>query len=383
MQLNTLDPNSLQIRTTESMSDVFYEVAGSEISWFEVQPKTGTTFNDDPNSHRWTDLGIYSESDIIKYGITRDNGGLSDTMIGDIYEAYNETGLIVGNIASTAFRASFGPNLRLTIPVNGTSGSSVNLYTAFVNQNDSKDSDGSGPCSTWLVDSLHSESHPGSTYQANIGYGYDDGSNPGPSTNGQYRSGIMYLFDEDIYVSGGTSTEWSKSWSGTSRYTFGGSPLATFDGPDRSKAVGLINLDAGLITLFNPDLVSSFDTSSATGGTITSGLTFSSTDCNMVTKDRDLSTALEINTTLNPNTFTKSMNPSVLDAKQAGITDCDDSISITKICYYDEFGNLVATGLLDKPVTKRPQDFTLLKSSVTLDGGQQDSPAEDGRPTFG
>jgi hypothetical protein len=386
MDLNILPRESLQIQTEETMSTKFYQVEGYEISWIEVEEKTSTTFSNNKNNHLWSNFGIYSQSDANKFNITRDEGGLSDTAIGGIGPAYDNTGVLVGSIDSSTFRASLGPNMRLTIPISGGTGSlsgltSLNLYTAFFEQNNSKSPDGSGPCATWLVDCLWSESHPQSTYQAGIGYGYDPANNPNENTNGQYRSGLMYLFSEDVYFSGNTGTTWSTGWSGNSRYTFGNSPLAQFDGDERNLAVGFVNLDAGLIHLFDTNIVSAFNTSVATGGTITSGLTFSTTDCNLIVKDRDLSTVLKINTTLNPDTFTKTMNSSVLDAKQAGITDCDSQVAITKVCYYDEFGNLVATGLLDEPLFKRPQDYTLLQASVTLDGGTLDSP-ENSRTTF-
>lgn len=386
MQLNPLEPNSLQIVTNEFVSDNFYQVNGDELSWIKVEPSTSTNFNEDPNSHRWTDLGIYSDSDINKFSIEESEGGYSDTMISDIYKAYNETGLIVCNMDSKTFRTSITPNLKLTIPLESSSPinklETIDIYTSFVKQNDSETVSGKGPCATWKVDSLYSESHVESTYQAGIGYNYDNINNPGPNTNGEYRSGVVYLFSEDISQSGSTGKDWSKGWSADTRFTFGGSPLAIFDGDERDRAVGLINVDSGVITIFNPEIVESFGVSFSNGGDLQSGMTFPTGNCNMVIKDKDFSTSLDINTTLNPNTFMNSMNPSLLDAKQDGVKGCTDSVSITKICYYDEFGNLVATGLLDEPIVKRQQDFTLLKSSVTLDGGEQDSPANDGRVVF-
>jgi hypothetical protein len=385
--LNPINPDQLQIKTTNETSPLFYEIYGSEMPWVQVQPKTGTTFYDDVNSHSWTNLGIYSESDITKFNITYANGGLSDTMIGDIYTAYNTTGLLVSSLDSSVFRASISPNLRLTIPISGGTGTlsgltTTDLYTAFVDQNNSKTSDGSGPCATWVVDSLESESHPSSTYKAGIGYANDGVNNPGPNTNGRYESGLMYLFSKDVYLTGNTGTTIDTGWSGTSRYTFGGSELVTFNGPTRNVAVGMIQLDTGVITIFNPNIVSSFNTGIATGGTITSGLTFNTSDCSGYLRDRDTSTALEINTILPPEEYTKSFNPSLLDAKERGI-DCSGQVSVTKICFYDEFGVLTATGGLSEALIKRERDFISVLSTVTLDNGIQ-SPVydTDSRTTF-
>ena len=292
-QLNQLDPGGLQITTTETTSDEFYLVEGSEISWVEVQPKTGTTFNTDVNTHRWTDLNIYSESDIIKYGINKSDGGLSDCMgLNDVYTAYNSGGMICGSIASSGFRTAIHPNAKITIPITGGTGTlsgltSLDLYTAFIYQNDSTTSDGSGPCATWLVDSLSSESKPESTFEAGLGYAYDIQNNPSSDTNGQYRSGLMYLFNKEIYFSGNTGTTWDTGWSGASRYTFGNSPLAIFEGETKNKSVGVLHVDSGLITLYNQEIVSLFNTSVATGGTITSGLTFPTSECNAIIRDKD------------------------------------------------------------------------------------------------
>lgn len=385
--LNPINPDQLQIKTTNETSELFYQLYGGEIPWVQVQPKTGTTFYDDVNSHSWTNLGIYSESDITKFGISYVNGGLLDTMIGGIYTAYNTTGLLVSSLDSTVFRASVSPNLKITIPLSGGTGTlsgltSTDLYTAFVSQNNSMEPDGSGPCAGWLVDSLESESHPASTYQAGIGYANDGINNPGPNTNGKYESGLMYLFSKDVYLTGNTNTAIDTGWSGTSRYTFGGSELVTFSGPKQNVAVGMIRLDTGVVTIFNPSIVTAFNTGIATGGTITSGLTFSTTDCNAYIRDRDTSTALEINTILPPEEYTKSFNPSLLDARQRGI-DCSGQVSVTKICFYDEFGVLTATGGLSEALIKRERDFISVLSTVTLDNGiQEPIYTTDSRTTF-
>lgn len=385
-QLNQLDAGALQIVTNETTSEEFYLVEGAEISWVEVQPKTGVTFNTDINTHRWTDLNIYSESNAIKYGLNESDGGLADVLgFSDVYTAYNSGGMICGSIASSAYRTSIHPNAKITIPITGGTGTlsgltSLDLYTAFVYQNNSTTSDGSGPCATWLVDSLYSESKPEVTFDAGLGYAYDIQNNPSSYTNGQYRSGIMHLFANQIYFSGNTGTTWDTGWSGSSRYTFSNSPLAISEGTTRNKSVGVLHVDSGLITLFNQEIVSLFNTSVATGGTITSGLTFPTSECSAIIRDKDFSTELQINTTLYPQDFVQSNNLSVLDAKKANI-DCNGQVGITSICYYDKDGKMTAKASLSEPVYKSSEDFTLIKSAISLDGGLKDILA--GRTTFG
>lgn len=387
MNYSPINPDQLQIKTTNETSNLFYQIHGNEMSWHQVQSVNGPTFYDDANSHDFTNLGIYSTSDVQKFNITYTNGGLSDTMLGKIYEAYNSTGLFVCSLNKTTFRASLAPNMRITIPLTGGTGTlsgltTTELYTGFIGQNNSKTSDGSGPCATWKVDALQSESFGPSTYQAGLGYASDGVNNPGPTTKGMYESGLMYLFSRDVYLSGNTGTTFDIGWSGNSRYTFCNSELVTFSGPQRNVAVGMVQLDTGVITLFDPSIVSAFNTGIATGGTITSGLTFSTSDSTAWVRDRDTTTAIEINTILSPEQYTKSFNPSLLDAKQRGL-DCSGQVSITRICFYDEYGVLTATGGLSEALVKRDQDFISVLSTVTLDGGLQTPIYEtDGRATF-
>jgi hypothetical protein len=386
MELSPINQDQLQIKTTNDTSDLFYQLQGSEMVWHEVQSVNGATFYDDVNSHDWTNLGIYSKSDVEKYNITYANGGLSDTILNGIYDAYYTSGLLVCNISNSAFRASISPNMKITIPLSGGTGglsglTTTDLYTAFISQNDSLESDGSGVCSTYEVDALESESYGPATYEIGLGYTNDGINNPGPNTNGRYESGKMFLFSNDIYLSGNTGTTFDTGWSAINKHTHGDGELATFTGPTRNLAVGIVSLDTGILTIWNEDIVDAFDTSVATGGTITSGLTFNTSDCSAYIRDRDTSSSVEINTILEPGQYVNSSNSSVLDAKERGIS-CDNIVSITRICFYDEYGILTATGGLSESLVKRDRDFISINCSLTLDNGIQDSVMSDGRATI-
>lgn len=384
-----LNREQLQIKTEQVKSNKFYQIEGGEIDWVYVQPKSGTTFNTDSNSHLWSQLmGIYSQSNVNEYETTRTNGGYLDTMIGTIGTAYKSTGMYVGNISDSVFRTSLFKHFRLQIPVTGGTGSlsgvtSLNVYPSFVEQNDSRSLEKGGPCATYLVDSLVSESHTISTNDLGIGYPYDVTNNPSQFDNNQYNSGIVWLFNDNISYSGSsTGTTWDTGWSGNTRYTFDGGRLAKFDGSNRDESIGLVHLDSGLIALFHPDVVNNFNTTIATGGTVTSGLTFSSTDCNMIVRDIDISTELNINLNLNPDEFKTSNNPSLRDAKERGI-ECDGQVYITEICFYDDSDRLMGIGKVSEPVIKNEEDFSLITATVTLDGGVKDDPSDEvGRTTF-
>jgi len=388
MNLSEINSNDLQVVTTEVKSNCFYQIGGNEITWTYSPPKSATTFTTDTNSHDWTAFGLYSQLNVNTFTTTTSNGGVSDTAISKIGDAYNVHGMYVGSIDKQAFRASIYKNTKLTIPITGGTGSlsgltSLNLYTTFFQQNDSTSPCGIGPCSTYKVDSLQSESLQKATELAGIGYAYDPNNNPSESTGGEYRSGLLYLFSDNIEWSGATNTgtTWSNGWSGNSRYTFDSGKLAIFDGNQHNESVGVINLDSGLIYLYHPDIVDNFNTSLITGGTVATGATFNTTDLNMVARDTDLSTELQININLLPGLYTESSNQSRLDAKQNGI-DCDGLVKLTEVCLYDSSERLMAIGNLTVPLTKADSNFALLKASITMDGGVKTSPCDDGRITY-
>ena len=63
--LNRLDPDALQITTSETKSPNFYQVNGNEITWTCVDAKSATTWNTNPANHKFAQLlGIYSDGDI-------------------------------------------------------------------------------------------------------------------------------------------------------------------------------------------------------------------------------------------------------------------------------------------------------------------------------
>ena len=383
MNLNKLDSKNIQIVTNDVVSDVYYRVPGNEISWLYVQPKDSATFNSLASSHLWASiLGIYSQSQANIFSTTRSDGGAFNTMLTKVNEAYNTTGMYVGNISNEAFRTSLYKNLSLKVPISGGTGdlsglTSLNLYTGFIEQKNSKSADGCGPCATWLVDSLWSESDPRATYEAGIGYAYDPNNNPSPDhTKGQYRSGIVYLFSDSIDWSGATTgVTWDTGFSGSSKYTFNNGRFAQFDG-SYNEAVGLVNVDSGLVALWHPDVVNNFNTDIAISGNSVTGLTFNTSDCNAIIKDRDASTELRITVNLEPGTFTpeSSTNHSILDAKARGV-DCGTQVSITEVCFYNDRNQLMGFGKLDTPLEKRTNDFGVITASLTVDGGVKESPA--------
>jgi hypothetical protein len=389
--LNKLSPESLQVSTEESISPYFYQVNGNEMTWVYVESSNSANWSTDSNSHKFAQLcGIYSEADAKKYSIPTIEGGYLDSMISDIGTAWDSTGLFVASIGDSAFRASLTSNVKITLPISGGTGdlsglTSVTLYSAFVEQNDSKTSTQSGPCRVWKVDTLKNESHLLSTEKAGLGYMYDKINNPSIKTNGNYQSGIIHLFTDSITWSGETTgSTWSSGWSGDSRYTFGDSSgkgrFATFNGTTRSKSVGFLSTDSGQITIYNPDLVGAFNTGAAISGDSITGLIFDTADSNMVTKDLDVSTALNITLTLKPDTFIQSQNISKLAAKEAGIS-CED-VDITEFCLYDNSGSLMAVGLLDEVITKSAKDFTIVQAQVRLDGGERPYIYLDGNRSY-
>lgn len=392
--LNKLPSNALQVKTETDTSPQFYQVVGDEISWRFVQNKNSATFNSDENTHFWGSfLDIYSQTDAQKFNITRANGGVSDILgFEDIWDAYNTTGFWFANIGDTAFRASFAPHMTFTIPISGGSGTlsgltNVNLHSGFVEQSTSKSPDSSGPCSCWLVDTLCSESDPVSTYEAGLGYAYDGVNNPSEQTNGQYQSGFVHMFANEIYYSGNTGTTWDVGLTAATRYTFGGSPLAIREGNERNKSVGMFFVDSGNLVIYNTELVNSFNSAIGTGSTVT-GLTFNTTDCYGIVRDKDVTSQLLVTIQTMPNTFKDSTNKSQLDAKQVGIECEEGTVKMTKFCLYDNDGRMTALGNLSIPTTKKESDFNGFTAKINLDGGTQGYVYDEGnyagiRATYG
>jgi hypothetical protein len=394
MSLIPLDPQALQIKTTEVKSNCFYKITGPEISWEYVQPKSAATFTTTANSHLWSEIfGLYSQTIANKYDLTFDQGGYSNTMIETIKDAYDIHGMYVGSVSKDAFRASLFKNFRLVAPITGSSAGAI--YSSFIEQNNSTQLVGTGPCASYAVDSMTSESHLFSTSTNGVGYAYDTTNNPG-ANDLYYKSGIVWLFSESVDIpytpispfgptdfSGSTTgTTWDTGWSGNSRYTFDGGKLAIFNGPKRDVAVGMANLDSGYVALFHPDIVNNFHTGSLTGGTIATGATFNSSVSNMVVRDCDLTTQLNININLAPGDYPDSNNPSLLDASAAGI-ECGSNILITEVCLFNNSQELMGIAKLDEPVTKNVDDFQSITAVVSLDGGTKpDICDEVGRETY-
>jgi hypothetical protein len=377
IKLEALDSDNIQVNTKVVKSPYFYKV--SNIEWVEVVGSSNPSWKNLSATHNWTTLGIYTPADVTKYTIPSIEGGYLDTMINGVGDAYNGNGCLFGKCDIDTFRTSFAPNVRITIPLSGGTGglsglTSTTLYSSFIEQPTSTDSTGSGVCSTWRVDSLKSESYEHGTANAGLGYKYDSLNNPGVATGHEFYSGLVYLFTDDINFSGATTgTTWDQGWSGNSRYTYGDSNgqgrTAKFDGLQRDEAVGFLTVDSGQIVIFNQNIVNSFNTSVATGGTITTGATFSSADCNMITQDYDSFTEVNVTFNLQPGEYTETSNTSSLVAKQEG-SNCDE-VGITEVCCYNDSGILTAIGSLNFPAVKNKDGFTIINAVLSLDGGQR------------
>ena len=102
MNLSEINSNDLQVVTTEVKSNCFYQIGGNEITWTYSPPKSATTFTTDANSHDWTAFGLYSQLNANTFTTTTSNGGVSDTAISKIGDAYNVHGMYVGSIDKQA-----------------------------------------------------------------------------------------------------------------------------------------------------------------------------------------------------------------------------------------------------------------------------------------
>lgn len=391
MNMQQLNTNDVRITTEHEFSSALYQVEGSEISWRFVPSVNHVDFKTNENSHLWGSiLSIYSKSIANLYSIPSNEGGFSDTSFGKIYDAYYTNGMYVGSLSDDTFRTAFNKTLKLTIPITGGTGTlsgvtSLDIFSGMLQQDNSREKQTKGFCGVGYADNALSDYHEGAFNMTGIGQQRIEGINPDNQdySHGLYQSGYISLWSDLIDWSGATTgNTWSTNWSGKTKYTTGDARLGKWNGSAYNEAVGVMDLNTGLIALFHDQVVNNFNTTIATGGTISSGLTFNTSDCYIVTGDRDTTTAVNINVILGAGDFSGkgSTNPSRGEASLDGT--CDDTVYITNICFHDERGKITAYGYFDTPVEKPKEQFVTAVAKLSLDGGFKVSPHLSGRPYY-
>lgn len=349
-------------------------VSGDNLN-FILSNITGNTY-----SHLW--MGpIFSVpcTDTMKepFTVSYLNGGYSGTSL-EYLVTDVEDNIIIADISRGSFDTGIdGLNFKLTIPLDSTytgsttlSGlSTTTLYGSYMKTYLYDQKATNGPCALSVLDGLYSEESSVVTREINEGLPYNEGVNPEP--NGYYNSGLVYLFCDDIKkpnVSATTVTttnSWSTGFGNEGPYTlykkFPFNYMTNeLEGLYMDQPVGAVDLLGGNVTIFNKDLVNAFDFSVATGGTSTSGATFSSTDANVTFKSLSLSQKLDITLIAGKNEFVTSSNPTW------DPTTCNGKIYITHFELYDESGQVVAVGEAKEPILKESSDLIVIETSIGI-----------------
>lgn len=380
-----IDNRDISVKKTKSCSSCYYQVPGDKLPFYYSKPTSDINFLNDQNIHLWTSLGIYRLTDAELYNTPYTSGGYKNTSYDQLYEAYTSTGFYTISIDDTMFRMALEPRVRMSLPITGATHpslsalTSVTLYSGLLKQDNSLTPISSGPSALVTADVVKSEYHI-SASDTGIGQKRIAGVNPGasevddPSTN-YYDSGIMLLWSDDIDYSGATTgTTWGTSWSASTKYTYSNARLGVFNGVGTTgtngynQAVGAIDLYSGNAYIWHPEIVPYINTGIATGGTVTTGLTFNTTDCNFIIKDYDTTMSAKVNIVLQPNQYTTTTNPSMAEAVKAD-ADCDKQVYFDQVCFMDGEGRPVAYASLSDTIVKPKDEFVSLAVEFTIDGG--------------
>lgn len=328
-------------------------------------------FTSSDKTHLLSLLNLYTENIVDDYNKTFVDGGILNTSINDMVNAYKNSGFVFFEVPDTNWAVSLnGYNFRIRIPLDstysGTTGlSATTLYTSFIKQPWSLERP-SNNCAATKIDTLNSESYKWFADKG-IGYEYRVGENPDPLE--LFQNGFTLLYSDDFNFSGAStgSTSWSSLFGKTNKYS-NGARMSNFypNGMEPAdRAIGVI-FNNGFGFLWDNDVVNGFDWVSGTGVTSTSGVTFDPTLVAVEGGDIDQETKLVINLNLGPDQFNTTTNPSYYEAIKDG-SNCD--VSFTTIGFHDQLGNCLAIAKVDnEAIIKTEGDYQILNFEIPVGG---------------
>jgi hypothetical protein len=339
--MNTFKEIASSSINTDLVITPFSGISGNNIS-FTLADKTGSTF-----SHLFSTLSLPVNQNMNnKWEQTFNNGGFSGTAIQDLY---NINTVIFFNIDASAYEQMIdGRTFSLRIPLDSsytgsTSGlSTTTLYSSYAKTNLLTQPSNSNPALS-SFDTTYSERFlPASEYFGNPDNQLSD-----------YSSGIVWLFSDNIQRPNNFSgNSWSLASNNNNPYTNGKETFNFINSGSNNvdKAVGIVNLNAGLGAIFNRDLVNAFDFSLAIGGTGTTLTTFNSSDVLCTLKSVSVDYFQRIIAIAGADEFFTSQNPTYH-------SDCNGMVKITKIGLYNDLGECIGVVVPNEPITKQKDQF--------------------------
>lgn len=357
--------------TINEVTSSLYNVFGDNMTFYKVLPFTNTSSH--PISHSWTALNMYNETSYNLANTSITYGGLLQSSLEGVPKAFWEHGMIVASFDSSTYREKFnGYNFGIYIPLDSTytgmtSGlTATTLYSSFMWKNNALDIDPNNLCIGTMVDAQTCETNVPFTNNVGIGFPYLKGMNPMQSTENFY-SGIAYLFTDNIYNTftgaTGSSTSWSYQFGVDKKFAKGARlaypSLAHTENGTYDVAVGMVNLTAGLVYIWDKNLVEGFNWSGFTGDILT-GATTTSGNTYAVVQDMDTEVIANIEIIATPGQWNNTSNPSIIGE------NCDTAF--TNICLYDGSGNLLAVATPNQAIPLTADDYNIIKLSATISG---------------
>lgn len=353
-----------------------YNVYGTEITGYKVLPFTDANFNNYSASHTWTLVGMYNQisSNLRNKSVTE--GGLLDTSFYNIPNAFLNDGMVLLSLNNDTYREKINAyDFAIKIPLDSsytgmTSGlTATTLYTSFIWDKDCLSTNPTELCAGTIQDSKTSESSVRWTNDIGIGNKFVNGVNPIAPPN-LFDSGVAYLVTDSVYLTftGGTAStmSWSSGFGLPNKYA---KNAARSINPSFSQTqypgtydvvVGMVDINAGIVCIWNNNLVQGFNWSGFTGDPLT-GATTTSGNTYAVIGDMDTSVSVSIDIMAEPGEWNYTTNPSMNGQNNCGTV-------VTKICLYDEVGNLMAIGVPDEAIAVPPNKYTNLNLVADISG---------------
>jgi len=314
--------NGILKKSVESQSNnISYEIAnngqttisGTNVTQLQIDRNN---YNTDSLVNLFYTFGLplNSSDDNLFTGITATNGGYSDTALSGLAV----TKILVFSIDNSKYGESLdGKTIKLTLP---TSAGTYNIYSTFQNKGGS----------IRIEDSNFRDT---SINTARFGYN------------------VSMMFSDTIMTPNGGSGpySWATGFGTVKPFSLNGKQLYNFQtnpnvGLTADTVVGISYLDKGLIVITHPTIVNNYDSTTATGATITLD---------------SVSTAIFQNITCiaSRGEFGSSTNITF------GPTD---SPRISEVGLFDVDGNIIAFGKTDRHVVKNINEMLAIGVKIVL-----------------
>jgi hypothetical protein len=373
-----------RIVNTVDESTVYTVAYDSELTFSYIASSNDPSFKTDGINSVWSLLNMYSSKIFDSVNVDWSEGGLINTFIEPILNAYDSYGLIMFEASESNWRKMIdGGNFLINVPLDatytgGTSGlTATTLYSSFIDDDSVKVQSTNSLCDGWKIDGAWEE--PSISWTDSYGIGYQTNL-----SDNLHRSGVVYLMSNDTAaLSGttGTSKDWSEGFNVNNKFTYGRANFITPTGPNRDISAGIFFVNSGKGLIWDIDFVQGFDFSGSTGGTGTTGVYFTGNKAYLNAADVDSQTAAQFDLILRREDFNTSLNDSYREDSLLNGTNCD--VAFNTITLNDSAGNCLVVAKASEAITKPVDDFRVIYLTIPIDGNIEPSLADTRGCTIG